>query len=51
MMNLSLANYNNVIKSLEMTSNSKHITNSKYGEHRNRKNYFSEKIGGRYRLP
>ena len=36
--NLSLINNKNVIKSLEMTSNSKHRTNSKYGEHRKRKN-------------
>ena len=35
MVNLSLINDNNVIKS--MTSNSKHRTNSKYGERRKRK--------------
>ena len=33
MVNLSRINNNNIIKSLEMTSKSKHRTNSKYGEH------------------
>ena len=37
MVNLSLINNNNVIKSLEMKSNSKHRTSSKYGENRNTK--------------
>ena len=38
MVNLSLINNNKVMKSLELTSNSKHRTSSKYGEHRKRKN-------------
>ena len=37
MVNLSLINNNKVMKSLKFTSNSKHRTSSKYGEHGKRK--------------
>ena len=50
MVNLSLINNNNVIKSLEMKSNSKHRTSSKYGENRNTKKQFSKRIGRTCRL-
>ena len=50
MVNLSLINNNNVIKSSEMALNSKLKINSKYGVHRKRKYKFSKRIGIRCRL-
>ena len=45
MTNLSLITNKNVMKLLETTSNSKHRTNRKHGQHKKRKNCFlKEKV-------